>query len=537
MSGTKTLKTLRDRFMAFAFASADLMLEVSEEGSIIFAIGAVKSLTGEKGEELEGQNWLNLFSTYEQARMLALQEEAPHGVRCGPFLINMNHMKTDRKAMLTGIKMPYSRSFFITISLTNELMESMAHAIDDEFDDSIYNKNQFIDAAEQVFQFARTTEKEADLTVFDFGRTEAIPEEDWADMMGEIAKKMRDQAIDGRAIAEISDGRLGLIHDDDADMEAIKTQINDLVKEKYPDSPDLDIKSHTIAGSTDELSAEDAEKAFYHTINDLAEGNDISTDIKSLSESLKFLVSDNQDKISEFTSYIDTVNFKFHYQPVVRLSDYELSYYEMLCRFNNGDTKEWIKFGEDAGLAAKLDLAVCERATNHLKNKLGGSSTMYAMNLSYHSLPHADFAEQFNELMEKHQDLSKRLIFEITGARRIAPEAPTKTFIKNLRKQGFKVALDGLGTDAHSIDILNTLECDYVKLHSMHTANIVESGHEQTMLSNLVKLCLDKGVKLIAKHVETKEQADILKSLNVEFAQGFYFGEAEAGAAYAPPKD
>ena len=537
MSKSNNDKVLRDRFLAFAFASADLLLEISEDGTILFVTGAVKSLTGESGEELEGSNWLNLFSPFEQSRMLALQEEAPNGVRCGPFLINMDQKKTDRKAVVTGIKMPYSHSFFITISLSNELMEQMSSTIDDEFDDSIYNQHQFIDAAEQVFAFAKTTDKEADLTVFDFERTETIPEEDWASIMGDIAKELRNQSLDGKAVAELADGRLGLIHDHNTDMEEIKGKIESLVKEKFPDSGDLDIKGRTIEGSAEELSAEDAEKAFYHTINELSQGNDISSDISNLSESLKTLVSENQEKIQKFTSYIETVNFTFNYQPVAKLNNHELCYYEMLCRFNDGDTKEWIKFGEDAGLAAQLDLAVCERVTNHLKNKLGGSRTMYAMNLSRHSLPDGDFVEQFNELMEKHKDLNERLIFEITGARKISPEPPTQKFIKSLRERGFKVALDGLGADARSIEVLNTLECDFVKLESSYGTTLPDSQHDQTLVANLAKLCLEKGIKFIGKHIETKEQAELMKMLKVEFGQGFYFGKPESQAAYAPPKD
>lgn len=43
MSSDKDLKDQRDRFLAFAFAGADLMLEIGTDGKILYALGAAKA--------------------------------------------------------------------------------------------------------------------------------------------------------------------------------------------------------------------------------------------------------------------------------------------------------------------------------------------------------------------------------------------------------------------------------------------------------------------------------------------------------------
>ncbi len=534
---SKTLKTQRDRFLAFAFASADMLIEVADDGKIIFATGAIQSLTGEKGETLEGSSWLNLFSTFEQARMLSLMEEAPHGARCGPFLIDMNHLKTKRKGVVTGVKMPYSRNFFVTISLSNELMDDMAQPAHDEFDDSLWNKTQFIDAAEQVFHFARTTDKEADLTMFDFGRSETIPEENWAEAMGEMARYLREQALDGKAVAEIADGRLTFIHDHNVNIEEVKAHIESIFKEKDPDGAGLEVKTRTIATNSGEMEPEEAQKAFYHTINELASGKDISDDIQSLSQSLKALVTDNQSKISQLKSFIDTVNFKFFYQPVTNLKDLELHHYEMLCRFPEGDTQDWVTFAQDVELGVDLDLAVCERAITQLTRKLAGSRTPYAINILPGSIEDPAFVEKLMESLDKEDSIHERLIIEITNAKLIKPNSVSSLFTKTLREKGFKITLDSLAANAKGIEILDAIECDTVKMDGYYSELVIKSEHERSMVSHLAKTCKEKKRTLIGKSIESKEQADMLDSLGVQYGQGQYFGEAESAPAYAPPKD
>ena len=534
---SENLKKQRDRFLAFAFASADVLLEVSDDGSILFATGALQSITGRKGEELEGENWLNLFSTYEQARMLELQSNLPQGTRCGPFLLNMNAMRTDRKAIVTGIKMPYSRSFFITISPSNELMEDLAQNLEDEFDDSIYNKQQFINAAEDVFNFARTKDIEADVTVFDFGRTETIKEENWAEVIGDIAKRLKTHAVDGKAVGEIADGKLSLIHGHDTNLDEVLEDIKSAIKEKTGSEEDPAIETQTLEGDLANLSAEEAEKAFQHSIEAIAEGEAQLGDAKTLGESLRTLVTDNENKMAELKSYIEQVNFKFHFQPIAHLRDYELSHYEMLCRFNTGNTLDWITFARDSGMAADLDLAVCERAVNHLTRKLGGTRTMYAMNMLPTSLEKPEFLEGFLAHLDKESNMHERLIIEIVDARHLKLSDDIRLFIKELKNRYFQIALDGISTNAKSVELIQNLPCEFVKLDGVYSDLASQSQHERAMVENLVKVCSEKKIKLVAKNIETKEQADMLKSLNVDLGQGHYFGQAENAPAYQAPRD
>ena len=58
MTNPSETKKQRDRFLAFAFASADLFLEISMESRITYALGASKSLTGFEDEDILGKKML-----------------------------------------------------------------------------------------------------------------------------------------------------------------------------------------------------------------------------------------------------------------------------------------------------------------------------------------------------------------------------------------------------------------------------------------------------------------------------------------------
>ncbi|MGB0719402.1 MAG: PAS domain-containing protein, partial [Bdellovibrionales bacterium] len=229
MPKTNTIKQQRDRFLAFAFACADLFLEISETGEIVFATGAAKGMTGIDDQALIGKNWLELFENNHTPALTSMKDSAKPAMRCGPLFVTLNKKITDQQGIVTGIRMlPPDNHFYITLSLSRALMEKLAEIIqrspelqpaapaqaqarppppvttdftpeDEEFDDTIYNKQSFLDEADKTFEFAKTQNIDADVTVFDFGRTQTLPEEDWAGMMAEMAKYLRSQSLDNSA--------------------------------------------------------------------------------------------------------------------------------------------------------------------------------------------------------------------------------------------------------------------------------------------------------------------------------------------------
>lgn len=582
MSKSNALKQQRDRFLAFAFASADLFLEVTPSGTISFTLGAAKGLTGIEDTDLAGKNWLELFAPAEQAKLEHLQSETIPGRRRGPLIVHMDENINTRKGIVTAIKMPNAENLYVTLSLSNELTERLAaleeqgfddslynqsqfpkeeifddsaynqsphpkeeafddglynqhkYSPEDEFDDSIYNKGEFLDEAEAVFEFARTQNKEAEVTCFDFGRTETIPEKDVAAIMDEVAALMRAHAIDGKAAAQIKDGSFTLIHDSGVTADQIAEKINEAIKAKIPDAEGLEIKSQTIKADISSTSGEEAARALSYTVGAFEQSGAEKLDVKSLKDGLKSLATSNKEKIKKLKNMIERTEFDLRFMPVIDFETKEADHYEIVSHFGDDDTKGWIMLAEDTKLIAKLDLAVCERALNHIHFKEGGTPRKFSINISRHALNDRKFAEMLLDQLEKRKDLAGRLSIEITDAAHIRNVEKMKQFIQKIRDKGFSAGLDDFDIRPASLELLKILNINYLKLSEKYTRRILKSPDTALLLRNLTKTCAKSRIAVIAKYVESKNQAAVLKEIGIAYGEGHAFAERSTKPAYIP---
>lgn len=131
----------------------------------------------------------------------------------------------------------------------------------------------------------------------------------------------------------------------------------------------------------------------------------------TLNSAFASYISSSTPMVKEFKALVERSGFALHFQPIVDLKANVAAHFETFCHFETGNTKTWVKFAEDVGLAPELDKAMYERAINHVKFKAGGTSTKFSINLSMRSIEDKEFLQDFFERLEVHKNLSERLIF------------------------------------------------------------------------------------------------------------------------------
>ena len=640
----KNVKKQRDRFLGFAFASADLFFEVTPSDKIAYITGAPTSMTGRDVENLVGSNWLELFAAEEQAKVYVLKKRAIPGMRCGPILVGLNKKINARKGIVTGFYMPNSENFHVTLSLSDHVMEKLAQVLEEDpgpittgfkaedennepittgfkaedednetvttdfeaemeklkvvttdakpedennkavttdfepdepktgkFDETkaveedagpittdmqpeddegkaittgftaedegedevIYNASEFVDEAEKAFKHARENGVDTALTVFDFGRTETIKEENWADMFGRISEFLRSKAVDGKAAAQIADGQYSVLHDENDTADILKAGISEIVDEFNPDGHEVEIETNTIATDLDELSDQQASRALYHAMKAFEE-NGPEFQFTGLGEGFKTMVSSNTQKLQDFKSAIERVDFDIHFQPVVNLTTKEAEHYEVLSRLKTGEIEDWVKFGEDAGVATDFDLAVVERAINYVHFKAVATRLKVSVNLSSRSIEDPDFFEKLLDQLSK-RDLKNKIMFEIIESARVSNIKLIDAFISKLQDEGYEVALDDFQLETDSIKNLKNLDVNYIKIDEKYIRRLVDSKKIQKLLKNVVKMCKKFNIKTVAKHVENQEQAEILEKIGVDYVQGHHYGKAQRAPSYISP--
>lgn len=119
---------VRDRFVAFAFAAADAVIEVSADGRIAYAAGAIESMTRRTAEALVDQPFPGLIAATDRARSIAFLAGVPPGGRLTPALVRL---EDGREVMLGACRLPDEPNGALFVTLTQPITRPQAASPDD----------------------------------------------------------------------------------------------------------------------------------------------------------------------------------------------------------------------------------------------------------------------------------------------------------------------------------------------------------------------------------------------------------------------
>ena len=100
-----------------------------------------------------------------------------------------------------------------------------------------------------------------------------------------------------------------------------------------------------------------------------------------------------------------------------------------------------------------------------------------------------------------------------------------KDFVESLHKEDFKVSMDDFGAGSSSLNMLSEIPVDIVKFDQrfLHYAEISKSS--RIILKSTIQMVKDLGMVTVCEGIETKEQADFLRSVGCSIAQGYYYSK------------
>ena len=535
---SQELKDQRDRFLAFAFASADILIETDAKNySVLFSIGAVKGLTA-NNDSLNGTDFLDIFAKRDHPLIKALKNRYRPGQRFGPVLVNLKESldqlgnAQSRTALLSGMILPtLPDNIYFALSKAQPGLMANAEKARESIQNEMVAADKFADAAMKALEESEVSGTKLGMTFIDLPGSEnfkqRIGAEQWSSLNENISGILRAFAADGKTAAMLDNGRYGVVHDANVSPDQIRQELEYAAAESDPDSIGLKASAQTVDISEEGLNPHEMAKAMVYTINKFASkaGN---FDITSLKSGFEDFLGTNAKAITDYKTIINQQRFELKYQPIVDLSTGDVAYYEVLVRFEAGQSPfQAIEFIEDVGLSPELDLAICGRAINYLIYQNKNKDLKLSVNLSGVSVQDKKFIAKLRYKLEPHlkTNIAKQIIFEITESSEIKDLDQVNEFIKALQDDGFKVALDDFGAGAASFQYLQKLHVDAIKIDGQYIKTLLESKRDQSMIRNLVRMCQDLDIKVVGEFVETKEIATMLKSMGVDYGQGYYFAK------------
>lgn len=534
-------KEIRDRFIAFAFAASDFLMEITKKGDILFAAGQVQTLTGGTSDSLVGQKWLSYFTEESHGNLGALLKGVHRAGRLGPLLVDILNRQTKKthRALVMGMTMPGSENVYLTFNATQSFFDFLA--VGDHKDSKLLDGKQFEAAAIKAFQEAKQKGKELEVTFLDVDQInkykKGLSIEEANNFNDNFNAVLKEQSFQGNAASQVDEGKYALIHDAEITPDFIERKIKELITRSGAKEGDIDLKSKTVDANLDTLNEREARRALIYTINQV-EKNGLDAAGDDLAKGFDDYLDENAAKITRLKALVGQQAFKLHFQPIVFIPSEELCHYEALVRFETDTSPyELIVFGEDIGIAPDIDMAILKQAIGMVEVKQKDNpSIRVAVNISGQSIQSERFFDKMIELLDETKISSENLLFEITESTAIGDLDKVNNQIQRLRRKKFEVCLDDFGAGAASFQYLNGLEIDCVKIDGKYIRDALNSSRDEAMVRNLARMCQDLGVTTIAEMVETQEQLDYLVKIGVDKGQGWIFGKPQSKTEYEKRK-
>lgn len=166
---------------------------------------------------------------------------------------------------------------------------------------------------------------------------------------------------------------------------------------------------------------------------------------------------------------------------------------------------------------------LCIKAALREAKKLGLRGAKLFINTQPRSLTSPEFAPVVADLVAAAGFKNNEIVFELTEQQTIVnPKAFANTLGK-LRAQGFQCALDDYGVGFANLRLVQDLRPEYLKLSGYFCRDIHLDPFKQLIVRSTGDMCRLLGIPVILESVETAEELEVVKSLGIQFGQGYYF--------------
>ena len=146
-----------------------------------------------------------------------------------------------------------------------------------------------------------------------------------------------------------------------------------------------------------------------------------------------------------------------------------------------------------------------------------------SVNVSRADFYQEDLAEVLTQLVKKFDLEPHDLHLEVTESAYTENPRQILNTVKELRKLGFVIELDDFGSGYSSLNTLNQMELDIIKLDMKFIQSETAKPEDKGILKYIVELAHSIDLCVVAEGIETREQVIRLKKMGCDYAQGYFF--------------
>ena len=218
------------------------------------------------------------------------------------------------------------------------------------------------------------------------------------------------------------------------------------------------------------------------------------------------------------------------YQPRVNLADRSVASVEALVRWDHPQLgavspNEFIPIAEQSGVVSEIGRWALDTACEQLARWRAAGLTGFrvAVKLSPRQLADTDLAPAVHFALTRHGLPANALELELTETCIVTADEQAHATLEALRATGVQVALDDFGTGYSSLAQIRRLPVDCVKLDRSLVADLRLDRGTQGIVAGVVAIARTLGIRSCAEGVEDAATLRMLKDLECDEVQGYFF--------------
>ena len=237
----------------------------------------------------------------------------------------------------------------------------------------------------------------------------------------------------------------------------------------------------------------------------------------------------NMETIHIIKTAIDAGKIISYFQPIVNNTTQKVEKYESLVRLITEDGQlltpaYFLETAKKGRYYTKITKIVLDNSFAALY-KIPNASI--SINLSMHDIEREEVTRYILNLLNQHREEAHRIIFELLESEEIKDFLRIKKFIHAIKAQGVKIAIDDFGTGYSNFERLLSYEPDILKIDGSIIKNIQNNKLNQHIVETMVLFAKKQNLTTVAEFVETEEIYEIVRDMEIDYSQGYYFGRPE----------
>jgi len=225
----------------------------------------------------------------------------------------------------------------------------------------------------------------------------------------------------------------------------------------------------------------------------------------------------------------DDAPFIVYYQPQFNVDTGQPYGAEALIRWKDEERGivppiGFLRSIEEAGLIGH----VTEFVIQHMLIDLQGlvkidPNFKLSVNIALSDLADSKFVDELHESVISHGLSPQNLTLEIVETMALTSNQTIASNLARARIKRFGIAIDEFGTGASTMQQLQELPCNILKIDQMFLRGNQDDMRFLTMLESCVSLGKALNLSVVAEGIETSEELTVIKSFEVDCGQGFYY--------------